>query len=130
MKALLIVMAAAEISVGFGLIAAPSPVARLLLGSPLETAVAIAVARVAGFALLALGVTCWQARLDTLSVATRGFVRAMLVYNAGVFALLVYGALAGELASFALWPVAISHAGIAVWCLLSVAGTASRSAID
>jgi len=125
MKALLIVMAAAEISVGFGLIAAPSTVATLLLGSPLETAVAIAVARVAGFALLALGVTCWQARVDTLSVATRGFVRAMLVYNAGVFALLVYGALGGELRSFALWPVAIAHAGLAVWCVASLAGKTS-----
>jgi hypothetical protein len=125
MRALLTIMAAAETTVGLCLIAIPATGILLLLGSPLETAVGTTVARVTGIAMLALGIACWFARADTQSLAARGVVSAMLIYNAGVCALLVYGALSAGLSSFALWPVAISHAGLAAWCLVSIK-TASK----
>lgn len=117
MKRLLVIMAAAEAAVGLGLIVLPSRVASLLLGAALETAVASTVARVAGVALLALGVACWRARDDTQSRAATGIVSAMVIYNAGVGALLVYAALGLGLSSFLLWPTAILHAGLAAWCV-------------
>jgi hypothetical protein len=120
-KKLLAIMAAAEAAVGIGLIVLPSRVASLLLGAALDTAVATTVARVAGVALLALGVACWRARDDTQSRAAAGIVSAMVIYNAGVGALLVYAALGLGLSSFALWPTAILHAGLAAWCAGSLA---------
>jgi hypothetical protein len=120
-KKLLVVMAAAEAAVGLGLIVLPSRVASLLLGASLDTAAASTVARVAGVALLALGVACWLARDDTQSRAATGIISAMLIYNAGVGALLVYAALGLGLSSFALWPTAILHAGLAAWCAGSLA---------
>ena len=126
MKRLLVVIAVAETATGLGLIALPSPLASLLLGAALETADAMIVARVAGFALVALGATCWLARDDTQSRAARGLVAAMTFYNAGVCALLVYAAVGVGMSGIGLWPVAIAHAGLAVWCLQSlIAGRSS-----
>jgi peptidoglycan/LPS O-acetylase OafA/YrhL len=127
MKTLLTLVSAAESAVGLALLAIPSWVASLLLGSTLDTPIATTVARVAGFALLALGIACWQARLETPSRATRGIVSAMLLYNAGVCALLVYASLATELSGVGLWPTAILHAGLAAWCAAALAPPGNRS---
>jgi len=121
MQALLMIMAAAETAVGLGLIAAPSSGVQLLLGAPLGTPVAITVARVTGIAMLALGVACWMAREDTNSLAGRGLLSAMLIYNGGVGALLAYAALGAGVSSVALWPVAITHAGLAGACVWALA---------
>jgi len=121
MKKPLIVMAAAETATGLGLLALPSLCARLILGAELETAVAITLARVAGVALLTLGVACWRARDDTDSRATTGLVSAMSLYNAGVCAVLLYAAWVAKLSAVGLWPVAVAHAGLAAWCLASLA---------
>jgi len=127
MPALLIIMAAAETAVGLGLIALPSTAVQLLLGSAVDTPVAITVARVAGIAMLALGVACWLARADTRSPAARGLLSAMMIYNLGVCVLLMYAALGAGVSSQALWPVAISHAGLAAWCLVSLARSSPES---
>jgi hypothetical protein len=113
--------------VGLGLISLPSTAVQLLLGSAVDTPVAITVARVAGIAMLALGVACWLARADTRSPAARGLLSAMMIYNLGVCVLLMYAALGAGVSSLALWPVAISHAGLAAWCLVSLARSSSES---
>jgi hypothetical protein len=120
MKNLLTLVAAAETAVGIALLAVPSWVASLLLGATLDTTVATTVARVAGFALLALGIACWLGRADAPSRAARGIVGAMLVYNGGVCAVLVYASLIGGLTGIGLWPTAILHAGLAAWCAASL----------
>ena len=120
MKNLLTLVAAAETAVGIALLAVPSWVASLLLGATLDTTVATTVARVAGFALLALGIACWLGRADTPSRAARGIVGAVLVYNGGVCAVLVYASLIGGLTGIGLWPTAILHAGLAAWCAASM----------
>ena len=58
MKKVLIFAAVAEAATGLALLIVPSLVGQLLLGEEL-TGVAIPVARVAGIALIALGVACW-----------------------------------------------------------------------
>lgn len=97
--------------------AAPSFVVRLLLGSPLDTSVATMLGRVAGVALLALGVACWLARDDTHSRAARGLVAAMFLYNVAVAALLTLAGVGLGLRGIALWPAVLLHAAMAVWCV-------------
>jgi hypothetical protein len=117
MKALLITTAALETGAGLGLLLAPSAVATALLGAPLESPAAQAVARIAGAALLALGVACWVARHHAGSGAARGIITGMLLYNGGAAAVLVQGAMGAGLRAVGLWPTAILHTAVAAWCL-------------
>src|SRR5947207_4782949 len=91
MGRLLKLTALIEAATGLALLALPSFVVRLLLGAEISGA-SMPLGRVAGAALLALGVACWLARDDTQSRATRGLVVAMLMYNIAATAVL---ALAG-----------------------------------
>lgn len=119
-KPLLSVMAAAESATGLAVLVAPSKLVELLLGSGLDTAVGATAARVAGVALLALGVACWRARADAASDAARGLVVAMLLYNLGVAAVLILASLRHGLFGIGLWPVAIVHVAVAGWCVASI----------
>jgi hypothetical protein len=76
------VTAVMEAGVGSALVALPSQLATILFGAPLDSPVALTVARVAGVALSALGLACWLARDDGGSHAARGLLGAMLLYNA------------------------------------------------
>jgi hypothetical protein len=116
MSRLLKLTALIEAATGLGLIAVPSVVVRLLLGSGLDTSAAVMLGRVAGAALLALAVACWLARDDTQSRAARGLVAAMLLYNVAVAAILAYAGLGLGLQGVVLWPAVVLHAGMAVWC--------------
>ena len=117
MKRLLKLTAIIETATGLGLLAVPSVVVRLLLGSPLDTSAAVMLARVAGAALLALGVACWLARDDTQSRAARGLVVAMLIYNIAATALLAFAAIGLRLHGVALWPAVVLHAVMGAWCV-------------
>jgi hypothetical protein len=120
MKRLLMISAIVEAPTGLGLITVPAVVVRLLLGSPLDTPAAVTLGRVAGAALLALGIACWLARDDTHSRAARGLVATMLLYNLAVAALLADAGISLRLQGLALWPAVILHAVMAVWCAASL----------
>jgi hypothetical protein len=94
----LIVAAAAEAATGAALLIVPSLVGQLLLGEAL-TGVAIPVARVAGLALIGLGIACWPGPP----------LVGMLAYSATVTLYLAYLGLAGGLAGVLLWPAVILH---------------------
>src|SRR5713101_5022879 len=117
MSRLLKLTAIIETATGLGLMATPSVVIRLLLGSPLDTSAAVMLGRVAGAALLALGVACWLARDDTQSRAARGLVVAMLIYNVATVTVLVFAGIGLGLHGAALWPAVILHAVMALWCV-------------
>ena len=115
MKRFLTLTAIIEAATGLALIAVPAIVVRLLLGAEISGA-SIPLGRVAGAALLALGVACWLARDDTQSRAARGLVVAMLVYNIVATAVLAFGGIDLALHGVALWPAVVLHAAMAVWC--------------
>jgi len=110
----LVVSAAMEIGAGLGLLAAPDLAIRLVFGAS-GTVAALALARLAGGALLALGAACWLARHDSISAASRAVVSGMLTYNAAVVALVLTGGLGpfGPL----LAGVALLHGGMALWSI-------------
>ena len=86
MKKVLIFAAVGEAATGLALLIVPSLVGQLLLGEEL-TGVAIPVARVAGIALIALGIACWPGPP----------LVGMLTYSAAVTLYLAYLGFAGGL---------------------------------
>jgi hypothetical protein len=119
-KQLLSVTGAAETATGLVLAVASSLLVELLLGAVPGTAAGITVSRVAGVAILALGVACWLARQDAAGRAARGLIAAMLLYNAAVAAILVLVWTNQGLSGVALWPVVLAHAVLAVWCVAAL----------
>ena len=82
MNLLLKLTAGLEALTGLVLIVVPAFVVRLLLGAEIS-GVAFPLGRVAGVALLALGVACWLASYDVHSCAARGVTSGMVIYNFG-----------------------------------------------
>ncbi len=107
----LTVAAVAEVVTGLALLIVPSLVGQLLLGVEL-TGIAVVVARVAGIALIALGVACWPGPPRI----------GMLTYSAAVTLYLAYLGLAGGFSGILLWPAVVLH-GI----LTALLARASRS---
>jgi len=117
MKKLLITTAVLESATGLGLVTSPALLATLLLGGGLDTPAALNVARVAGVALLAIGVACWLARHDGASRAARGLVAGLLLYNLGAGALFAQAGLTLQPAGIGVWGVVVIHTFMAVWCI-------------
>jgi hypothetical protein len=99
MKGALAFAAISEAVTGLALLIAPSLVGQLLLGEPLS-GVAVPVARVAGLALIALGIACWPGPP----------LLGMLTYSALVTLYLAYLGFAVGSSGILLWPAVILHA--------------------
>jgi len=127
MKNLLTITAIIESITGLLLVTFPSLVTSLLLGSALDSSIALTVARIAGVALTALGITCWIARNDNQSSALKGLITALIVYNVGVAIVLVYASTRLGLFGIGIWPVVLTHFGMAIWCGLSLLDLSKRS---
>ncbi len=95
--------AVGEAVTGLALMIVPSLVGELLFGEAL-TGVAISTARVAGIALVALGLACWR---DAPLVG-------MLIYSSVVTIYLAYLGFADGLAGVLLWPAVILHAVLSI----------------
>jgi hypothetical protein len=125
MNRLLKLTAIIEAATGLGLIAVPAIVVRLLLGSELIGA-GIPLGRVAGAALLALGVACWLAQYDAQSCAARGLVSAMVLYNLGAVVILGAAGIRSQPVGIALWPAVVLHAAMTIWCVTSLLRNPTR----
>ncbi len=109
----MIFAAVGEAGTGLALLIVPSLVGRLLLGEEL-TGIAIPVARVAGIALIALGVACWPGPPRV----------GMLIYSVAVALYLAYVGFAGGLTGILLWPAVILH--VILTALLTRASTRNK----
>ena len=98
MKSALTFAAIGEAATGLALMIVPSFVGQLLLGQQL-TGVAVPVARVAGIALIALGITCWPGPP----------LVGMLSYSVLATLYLAYQGFAGSLTGVLLWPMVVLH---------------------
>ncbi len=98
MNKVLAIAAVSEAATGVALLIVPSLVGQLLLGAEL-TGIAMTVARVAGIALIALGVACWPGTP----------LLGMLTYSAAVMLYLAYVGFAGGLTGILLWPAVVLH---------------------
>jgi hypothetical protein len=127
-RMLLVVTALAESGVGLTLLWSPPLVAGLLLGVSLDAPAAVIVARIAGAALLSLGIACWLARDDGPGRAVRGLVAAMLLYNCAAGAVLANAAVGVRLVGVLMWPAFALHAILALWCIACLrSGSVNRS---
>lgn len=115
MRTLLIVTALLEAVVGFVLAAAPSVLVSILFGTPLETPSGSAVGRLAGIALLTMGLFFWLTRNNRQSPASAVPVVAMLFYNVAAATLFTYARLRLGLSGIGLWPGVAGHAALALW---------------
>jgi hypothetical protein len=98
MKKALVFAAVGEAATGLALLIVPSLVGQLLLGEELN-GIAIPVARVAGIALIALGIACWPGPP----------LVGMLTYSAVLTLYLAYLGFAGGLTGVLLWPAVALH---------------------
>lgn len=117
MKTLLIVSAWLEAVTGVALVASPALPVWLLVGAALDTPAGLVVARVAGAALLSLGLACWLVRDDGRGGAARGLVAAMLLYNVAAVVVLLHARLILNLSGIGLWPAVFLHLALSVWCI-------------
>jgi hypothetical protein len=118
MKLLLIVTAIIEGSLGIVLLIAPSFVFSTLFVIELDTPAGSLASRIAGAALVALAIACWQGRNGERDSASLGVVAGMLFYNAAVNAVLVYAGTGLGIQSPLLWPIIVMHTVLGAWCLL------------
>lgn len=105
MKIPLAVAAAGELGTGVLLLAFPRIVVRLLLGAEITEA-GIAVSRLAGMALLGLGVACWPGEDPA---GRERALRGMLTYTVLVTLYLVYLGVVRHAAGILLWPAVAFH---------------------
>jgi hypothetical protein len=117
MNSLLVVTALIEIAAGLALLLLPSQAASLLFGSPLGTPTLLLIGRLAGVALLTLGVACWLGRGEEKNRIRNALVGAMLLYNAAAVALISYAGIGLGLIAVLLWPAVLLHAVMTVWCV-------------
>ncbi len=116
MKALLTMMAVLEATVGLALLVWPSLLVSVLLGAALDTPVGLSVGRVAGAALVALGIACWRVREDGRGCSATVVVTSMMFYNVLVVAILMYAQLGLGVKGIGVRPAVFLHVVLAVWC--------------
>jgi small basic protein len=120
MKLLLSVTAIVEAGAGLTLLLMPIVATSALLGTPLDTPTGLVAARIAGAALGALAIACWQARNGERGSPATGVVEAMLFYNFVAAMVLVYAGIRLDLRSAMLWPAIVLHLGLGVGCLTNL----------
>jgi hypothetical protein len=99
------------------LLAFPSIPMALLLGVQQGSPETPFFARIAGAALLAIGITCWLARNGKPGSAQPGLLTGVLTYDVAAVLILAYTGLSLSPVGIALWPAVLAHAALALWCV-------------
>jgi hypothetical protein len=115
-KLFLVITAFVEAATGLCLLILPAVLFAILLGLEQASTEAIFVGRIAGAALLAIGIASWMARTDTLTPAQLGLLIGILVYDTAASMLLAFAGAVLKMSGVLLWPAVALHAVLAVWC--------------
>lgn len=113
MRKLLTVVAVAEALTGLIVIAVPQVAAQLLFGAGVVGA-GVAMSRIVGILLVAIGVACWPGPA----------LVGMLTYGAGVTLYLIYIGLFEGITGVLLWPAVVLH--VVLTALLARALSSNR----
>ncbi len=105
---LLTISGVLECLTGLAFLLSPGGTIAFLLGAE-PGSVGLMIGRVAGVALLSLGIACWGARADAGGAARMGTLRAITLYNAGAGLLLVLFAATGKAGGPVVWAVGVLH---------------------
>ena len=106
---LLLAAAIIEVATGLTLIVAPSLFVQLLFGEAIA-GVGLAVSRVAGFALLALGASCWPGRsISYERIRPSQPLLGMLLYNLLIMVYLLGVGATSQAVGWFLWPGVALH---------------------
>ncbi len=111
MKKLFALTAVGEAAFGLVLLAYPPIVVRLLFNAQIAGA-GMVISRVAGIALIALGVACWPGS-EATGIPTRA-LRGMTCYSLLVTLYLAYLGIRGEWVGSLLWPAVAAHAVLTI----------------
>ena len=103
LKKLLALAAIAEATTGLALLVVPSLVGRLLFDAEI-VGVGVIMSRLAGIALIGLGVACWPGS------DTRQASHGMVTYSVLAMLYLIYIGVGGEWVGLLLWPAVVLHA--------------------
>jgi len=118
-RALLMAIAVAELATGIGLLLIPSSITELLLGDSPGSEASLTVTRVAGLALISIGLICWLERAGNRGSHGAGLLIGLLVYNGAVPVLLVNAYAAGT-GGIGLWPVVVLHLLFAIGLMVGL----------
>ncbi len=118
-RQLLTIAAVVEGLAGLALVLAPAATLALLLGA-VPDSVGLMIGRIAGVALLALGVSCWGARTDAGGPARAGTLAAITTYNAGAGLLLLLFAATGNAHGLVVWGAGLLHLALAAGFAVSL----------
>ena len=116
--AFLLVTAVGEGLTGLLLLLLPDVPLTLLLGLHGAGTDTLLLARVAGTALIAIGLTSGMAHDDPGSAALRAVLAGVLGYDITVALVLAYAGAALQLAGILLWPAVLAHTALAIWCAI------------
>ena len=115
-KWFLIVTAFVEAGTGLCLLVLPVVPIALLLGLTQAAPETLLVGRVAGAALLCIGIASWMARNDQRTSAQLGLLIGILFYDAAAPVLLAFAGIDLGMAGVALWPAVVLHTALAAFC--------------
>ena len=117
MKTFLTITGLIEGTTGLALAIMPSLFVSILLGTTMADSSAILIGRLAGAALITIGIACWLSRTQMHSFI---MVKAMMVYNILSITLLIYTVLFENISGPGLWPAIMVHVVLLVWCAVVV----------
>jgi hypothetical protein len=109
------IAAIGEAVTGLALVVSPPIVVRLLFGAELDS-VGVVMSRVAGIALVALGIACWPGNMILGRSRTHW---GMLTYSTLIALDLAYVGFTSELTGNLLWPAVVVHTVLTVLLILT-----------
>jgi hypothetical protein len=122
-RLLLLVTGVVEVTVGIGLFLTPSIVLVVLLGIEQPLTATLFVGRITGTAILGISIVSWLMRNDTSQASQRRIITGIAVYTIGAAVLLVYAGVSSNMVGIMLWPGAIFHTVLAIWCFACLVGS-------
>lgn len=121
-SAFLLITAVGEGATGLFLLLWPAAPLALLLGIAEPSLDTLVIARVAGTALVAIGLISGLARGDAGGAALLAVLSGIVLYDIAVAVVLAYAGLTSGFTGILLWPAVVAHLALGVWCALCLSG--------